>query len=314
MGEDTEKQFQRLLALASRLMGSNGLTVKELGGTDRSSARRVQRDLTKLRECGMPLESSGLREPRWRLDNLRMAGPRLNLEETLAVTLALHQAGSSDLGLLARQGWDKLHYSVAAGQERRSKADLPPLLSVRSTAQLPLAVVGTLTTGLLDCRRVRILYRGLSDETARWRIVEPWQLFFQDQWYLLAWDPAAKSSKTFRAQRIEKCETTEETFVRPQGEPDPHFHPWDISQQPPLQISCQVDDKMVRWLEENPVHPTQQLKGCELKLTVRNLDAFLSWACSLNFCRILSPRSVQVALRERLQRLLATAQEVRASI
>jgi len=198
MGEDTEKQFQRLLALASRLMGSNGLTVKELGGTDRSSARRVQRDLTKLRECGMPLESSGLREPRWRLDNLRMAGPRLNLEETLAVTLALHQAGGSDLGLLARQGWDKLHYSVATGQERRSKADLPPLLSVRSTAQLPLAVVGTLTTGLLDCRRVRILYRGLSDETARWRIVEPWQLFFQDQWYLLAWDPAAKSTKTFK--------------------------------------------------------------------------------------------------------------------
>ena len=306
-----ENQFDRMLALASRLMGSNGLTVRELGGSDRRLARRIQRDLTKMRACGMPLESDGQKQPRYRIDNLRMAGPKLNLEETLAVTLALHQAGTSDLGILARQGWDKLHYSVPTGQERRSKADLPPLLSVRSTAQLPLAVVGTLTAGMLDCRRIRILYRGLSDETARWRMVEPWQLFFQDQWYLLAWDPAAKSTKTFRAQRIEKCEATEETFKRPQNEPDPHFHPWDISRQPPVKIHCQVDEKMVRWLEENPVHPTQQLKGCDLKLTVRNLDAFLSWVCSLNFCRIISPRSVQDALCERLERLVAQAQEAR---
>lgn len=310
MSDEIERQFQRLLTLAGRLMGSSGLTVKELGGSDRSSARRIQRDLIKLRECGMPLESTGQREPRWRLDNLRMAGPKLNLEETLAVTLALHQAGTSDLGLLARQGWDKLHYSVATGQERRSKSDLPPLLSVRSTAQLPLAVVGTLTAGLLDCRRLRLLYRGLSDETARWRLVDPWQLFFQDQWYLLAWDPAAKSSKTFRAQRIEKCEVTDETFQRPAREPDPHFHPWDISQQPPVKIHCQIEEKMVRWLEENPVHPSQQLTGCDLRLTVRNQDAFLSWACSLNLCRIISPKSVKDALCERLQRLVAQALEV----
>jgi hypothetical protein len=38
MAVEREMQFQRLLALASRLMGSNGLTVKELGGNSRTLA------------------------------------------------------------------------------------------------------------------------------------------------------------------------------------------------------------------------------------------------------------------------------------
>jgi predicted DNA-binding transcriptional regulator YafY len=253
----------------------------------------------------MPLDSVGDREPRYRLDNLRMAGPKLNLEETLAVTLALHQAGQSDLGSLARQGWDKLHYAVVNGRERRSKADLPPLLSVRTSVQLPVGFLEALTTGLLDCRRVRLLYQGLSDPYERWRLVEPRQLFFQDQWYLSGWDPAARSQKTFRADRIKQCELTVESFQREAGgEPDPHFHRWDISDNEPLEVHCRVDEAVARWLKENPVHPSQQLEGLELRLQVRDIDAFLRWVCSLSSCRILGPLSVKEAYRDRLRRLL----------
>ncbi|MBS2039194.1 WYL domain-containing protein [bacterium] len=233
----------------------------------------------------------------------------MNLEETLAVTLALHQAGPSELGELARRGWDKLHYAVINGRERRSKADLPILLSSQSAARMPLPIISTLTTGLLDSRRIRLLYLGLSDRSARWRLVEPWQLFFQDQWYLSAWDPAAMSSKTFRADRICECELTHEVFQREQQVQDPHFHRWDIAGREAVEVHCQVDESIARWLVENPVHPSQKLDGIDLKVKVRDTNAFLRWVCSLSTCRVLGPAKVREAYRQRLEAMLRAQTE-----
>lgn len=88
----------------------------ELGGLNKSVKRQIQRDIARLRECGLPVhDSEGYeRPPRYWLDNLRVAGSQLDLEETLAVTLATLLAGPKDLGQIARRGWSKLHYAVVS--------------------------------------------------------------------------------------------------------------------------------------------------------------------------------------------------------
>lgn len=58
MAEDREKQFQRLLSLTGRLLGSGGLSVRQLGGHSANTKRQIQRDLNKLRDCGLPLHST----------------------------------------------------------------------------------------------------------------------------------------------------------------------------------------------------------------------------------------------------------------
>jgi len=297
--------------MIGRLMGSRGLSVKELGATTRAEARSIQRDLNKLRECGLPLESFGTSEPRYRLENLRVAGAKLDLDETLAITLALSQAGPNELGTLARRAWDKLHYAVVNGQERRSKADLPAMLSARSGWQMPAGLLRSLSHGLLESLRLRILYQGLSDSAARWRLIDPWQLFFQDHWYLLGWDPATRSTKTFRTERIQECQLTEETFIRPnhQTAADAHFHRWDLADTPPIAVTCRVDEAVSRWLLENPVHPTQRLDGMTFTVEVRDVESFLRWTCSLSCCQVLEPLSVRQAHRIRLLQLLAQAEE-----
>jgi predicted DNA-binding transcriptional regulator YafY len=312
--EDKEPPFQRLLKLAGRLLGSQGLSVRELGGSTKAQIRRIQRDLNKLRECGLPLESTEHEEsvPRYRLDNLRLAGSQLNLDETLAVTLAVSMVANTELGALARSGWDKLHYAVVNGKEKRSKTDLPALLSSSTGWNMPMKMVRSLSTALLESRRLRVSYQGLSDSQPRWRLIDPWQLFFQDRWYLRAWDPAAQMAKNFRTDRILECQLSEETFRLPDSQRGltPHFHRWDLVDAPATEVVCQVDEKLARWLAENPVHPSQKLDGCLFRVSVKDVDSFLQWVCSLSHCQVLEPSPVRERLCQRVRHLLEMSQAV----
>lgn len=306
MATDREKQFQRLLNLAGKLLGSQGYTVRELGGHNETTRRSVQRDLQKLRECGLPLESTEGQEnpPRYRLENLRLAGSQLDLEETLAVTMATLLAGKSQLGMLARQGWGKLHYAVVNGQERKAKADLPRFMSAQTSWELSAEFLKTISTALLDSRRLRFLYRGFKDPEPRWRSVEPWQLFFQDRWYLCAWEPESQLSKNFRTERMLELKLCAETFLRPNSH-DPHFHKWDLVGGDGVTVRCRVDSPIARWLAENPVHPSQQLDGEQFTVCVRDTDSFLQWTLGLRHCEVIDPPHLRERMRERLQEMLA---------
>ena len=239
---DKEKQFQRLLRLTGELATTRGKTVAELGGIDNTSRRQIQRDLLKLRECGLPLRDSEAHErpPRYWLENMRVAGAQLDLEETLAVTLATLLAGPKDLGQTARRGWSKLHYAVLNGREQRLKADLPVQVSVQTSWDLPQDLLKTLSTALLDACRVRLLYHSFKDAEPRWRVVEPAQLFFQDRWYLCARDPEDSLHKNFRIERILQYELLEQSFKRPSQPANPHFHRWDLVGADPVKIRCRL--------------------------------------------------------------------------
>jgi len=310
MSSDREKQFQRLHNLAGKLLGSQGYSVRELGGHDENTRRCIQRDLQKLRECGLPLQSSEGEEspPRYRLENLRLAGSQLDLEETLAVTMATLLAGKSQLGTLARQGWGKLHYAVLNGQERKAKNDLPRWISAQTSWELPAEFIKTISTALLDSRRLRFLYRGTKDQEPRWRSVEPWQLFFQDRWYLSAWEPESQLSKNFRTERMLELELCAETFERPHSH-NPHFHKWDLVGGEGVTVRCRVDPSIARWLAENPVHPSQQLDGEHFSVCIRDTESFMQWTLGLSHCEVTHPPQLRERIRERLQEMLARASE-----
>jgi proteasome accessory factor C len=309
VAQEREQQFQRLLSLTARLLGSQGLSVRELGGHDSASRRRIQRDLVKLRECGLPLHSTEGQEsvPRYRLENLRLAGGQLDLFETLALTLTTSLAGNTDLGQLARQGWSKLHYTVLNGQERTARNDLPHLVSSRVTWDLPAAVMEAISQSLIRHRRLRMFYFGLKDSEPRWREVEPWMLFFQDRWYLHAWDPSAKATRNFRLDRIHAMSVLDDVFDPPPAHrlSDPHFHRWDLLDQEPTEVVCRVDTTVARWLAENPAHPSQQLEGEQLRLSVRDPEAFVRWAMGLSRCDILEPSWLRQRQLERLREMLS---------
>ena len=131
------------------------------------------------------------------------------------MTLALQLAGGTELGEQARRSWDKLHYAVQNGDERKARSDLPPRISVQPGWTLPKALFRSVSRALLESRRLRFLYQGSADPEARWRLVDSWQLFFQDRWYLRGGDPAARSTRVFRLDRVQEHELTQETYQLP---------------------------------------------------------------------------------------------------
>lgn len=233
------------------------------------------------------------------IENVCRPAALLDFEETLALTLAV--ASSNDK--LSLSAWEKLHYVVFNGRERHVKSDLPAKLSSSQGESIPIQELVSICHCLLNQKTLRILYQGLSDAEPRWRVLEPLQQFFQDRWYLLAFEPETSKQKTFRLDRIQSLETTDIRFAaRPVD--NPHFHRWDLSEDDPTTVVCRLDEAVCRWLRENPCHPTQVLsqqpRGVIMTVAVRDVANFLRWAASLSYCEILEPSSVRAMMKERL--------------
>jgi len=300
--DDAQTKFQRLVRLLNRLQTISGWTVAQLAADLGTDKRNIQRDLETLRGYRYPIENSNERTPRYWMENLRQSGGSLlDLEETLALTMTVALGDASGLGPIARRGWDKLNYAVVNGQERRAKNELPQMLSAQFGWSVSPQTMESLSKALVEKRRLRIFYRNRDAVKAKWRTIEPWQMFFQDRWYVRGFDCAKKEIRNFRPDRINRLQVLNESFEIPTSErkADPHFHKWDLGGGEPTRVHCQVSPELALWLRENPVHPSQQLEGANFHLEVRDLDALVSWLIGLTNCRLLGPRPALDKLRAR---------------
>ena len=311
MAEEKQNKFQILLRMLSRLQSSHGLTVAEMAQELGTSKRNIQRYLEDLRSFNYPVEVSEEPSPRYSLRNQRLPGSLLDLEETLALSMTVPLSDSFGLGQAARRGWDKLHYAVVNGQERRAKNDLPAMLSVQFGWSLSAETMHILGLALVEKRCLRVLYRSREKLEAEWRLVEPRQMFFQSRWYLRVWDTEKQEIRNFRPDRIQDLELLPDTFQIPQSEigVDPHFHKWDLTGDQPVEVCCRVSPPLALWLRENPVHPTQHLEDTVFRLTVRDVEALISWILGLTYCRVQSPDWVRDRYRARVQALLDEADD-----
>ena len=306
MAEDKQGKFQVLLRMLTRLQASSGMTVAELSHELGTSKRNVQRYLEDLRTFNYPVEVSEGQTPRYSVTNQRQAGALLNLEETLALAMTVPLSDSCGLGQAAKRGWDKLHYAVVNGQERRAKSELPELLSAQFGWSLSAETMQALLLALVEKRRLRVLYRNRTAVEAEWRVVEPRQMFFQERWYVRVFDTEKQEIRNFRPDRIHDLEILSENFQVPLCEIglDPHFHKWDLVGEQAVEVHCQVSPSLAMWLRENPVHPSQKVEGDSFWVTVRDIDALISWILGLTYCRVQAPDWVRARYKERVQALL----------
>lgn len=306
---DAQSKFQRLWRLLSRLQCVTGLTVAQLADELDTDKRNIQRDLKQLLAWGNPIESTVDQEktPRYWMSSQRQPTALLDLEETLALSMTVALGDGSGLGAVARRGWDKLNYAVINGQERRAKNELPQMLSAQFGWSVSAATMHALSRALVEKLKLRIQYRNRDALKAQWRVIEPWQMFFQERWYLRGMDCEKGEIRNFRPDRIQRLEVLKESFVIPTSErkADPHFHKWDLGGDEPVRVQCEVEPGLALWLKENPVHPSQVVRGRAFSLAVRDLDALASWLIGLTNCRVLGPEVLLEKLRARAQAWLA---------
>ncbi|MCZ8131831.1 MAG: WYL domain-containing protein [Steroidobacteraceae bacterium] len=192
--------------------------------------RTVRRAVARLRADGVILDADAGRGGGLRLAR-RTGVPRLRLEHDEAVGLLVALAVVESLGLpVLGTGLRPLRSKLATTFREQDRGSLgrlrrrillggPASPAVQATWEHPKgSAMSALQSAFVARGVVRFHYRDGSHRSSS-RLVEPQYLLLNHPaWYLLGYDRHRAAGRTFRLDRIERVESTAETFqVRPAG-------------------------------------------------------------------------------------------------
>ncbi|MDN5685665.1 MAG: WYL domain-containing protein [Brachybacterium sp.] len=214
MTDPTARALQLLEALQSAPVRTVSELVERLGVDERT----VRRDVARLVDLGLPVESLRGRYGGYRLAPGRRVLPLMfSSEEAVAVLVGLAgaQAASDDPDLAAQTALSKIRRALPA-QDAHRVDDVLGTISRRDEQPSHVpdpAVMLTLAEAVTHRRPLEVRYRNRTGEPSR-RIVHPSGVIAHARrWYLLALDPDAQREKTFRLDRIRTARTLPGTFA-----------------------------------------------------------------------------------------------------
>ena len=208
----------RALQLLELLQSAPQRTVAELAERLAVDERTVRRDVARLTDLGVQVESV-----RGRYGGYRLAAGRRLLpimfsgEEVVAVFLGLAhaQTTSGEPGLAVQTALSKISRAMRPDDARRVDAALGVL--ARSTPDggrdpdpaVFLALADAVHTG----RVVELRYHNAEGVPSRRRVHPYGVLTHARRWYLVAFDTERRDERTFRVDRIGTVRSLPETFV-----------------------------------------------------------------------------------------------------
>ncbi|MFJ5609268.1 helix-turn-helix transcriptional regulator [Streptomyces sp. NPDC093221] len=217
----TERVLRLLSLLQHRSSWTAGELAAELGVTDRS----VRRDVERLRAVGYPVHAVPGVGGGYRLGaGTRLPPLLLDDDEAIATAVSLRLAsggtvaGASEAALRALAKLDQVMPPRLRAEVRAVQGATDTL--VGPTDEVDPDLLMTFARACRDTVRVRFAYSGRDGGTARERTVEPVRMVTTGRrWYLMAWDVDRDDWRTFRLDRMRDAQTTTWRF-RPREHPD----------------------------------------------------------------------------------------------
>ncbi len=212
---------KRLFDLVDELQGRGQKTAAELAQALGVSERTVRRDLERLMDLDLPVETKpgrngGVSLPSGSL----LPAVRFTDDEILALVVGLKAAGASGDETLARAAGRALErletvlspntrQRVQALQEALAPGFDEPERAVPAPSQHVIALAEAVHRGT----RLEIGYR--SEDSLTERAVDPYGLAKFGPWYFVGYCHLRQDLRTFRVDRIRWLRPTGETFARP---------------------------------------------------------------------------------------------------
>lgn len=313
--------IMRVFTVLEILQARDRVTGAELAERLEVDLRTVQRYILRLKDLGIPIDSSAGVGGAYRLrPGYRLPPLMLTNEEAFALSIGLQ--AMRKIGL---------HAFAPATEGARAKLErvLPQRLreSVRITEEVIAIepspwVISTSIESLTDAatavrngRRVRFEYRSHTNVVSR-RELEPYAvLHTDDRWYLIGNDVERQAMRTFRLDRVQHLELCDAHFERP---PE-----WDAKQylserMPFLQSNYQVDVSIDMPFEEARKHfmlwriaTEPEENGTRLRCGRDQLEIFAAMLLSTG-CRIVvhNPPELRDTFRRLGEDALRTAESV----
>lgn len=211
----------RALRLLELLQSADVRTVAELAERLGVDERTVRRDVRRLVDLDVPVESLRGRYGGYRLTPGRRVLPLMfTSEEVVAVFLGLSggQATADHPGVAAQTALSKTKRALPAADAQRIDAVLAamPHGAQPRTVEPDPAVMLALADAVTRRRVLDLRYRNREGVPSR-RTVHPYGLVaHMRRWYLVAFDTAAREERTFRVDRIGTARPLPGTFAPPE--------------------------------------------------------------------------------------------------
>ncbi|GAA4982665.1 putative DNA-binding transcriptional regulator YafY [Nonomuraea thailandensis] len=221
--EGTTERVLRLLSLLQRRLSWTATELAdELGVTDRS----VRRDVERLRALGYPVHATAGVGGGYQLGaGTRLPPLLLDDEEAIATAVSLRLAsggtvaGAGEAALRALTKLDQVMPPRLRAEVRAVHGATDTL--VGSGVEIDAELLVTLARACRDAVRVRFLYASVRGGEERERTVEPVRMVATSRrWYLMAYDVDRDDWRTFRLDRMREVGATTWRF-RPREHPDP---------------------------------------------------------------------------------------------
>ncbi len=305
----------RLFALLDLLQGGGLVSGPELARRLEVEPRMLRRDLVRLQEIGIPIESERGRHGGYRLrPGYRLPPLMLSDDEAAAVTLALRSArelGFATAAPAIETASAKIRRVLPASLRMRVQA-LEEALGfsgrVAADGGAQGGVLLELAEGIRRQRRAAIRYASPRSEL-REREVDPYGLaVIEGRWYLAALDHGHAEVRVFRVDRILSIKLGLEAAPVPPGFDAVSFVSRSLARVPwRWEIELVADASMdqvrrdipttVAELEERPDGVLVRVRAEDLSGAARMLAA-VSWAFV-----IVKPAELRAALREHAEAL-----------
>lgn len=280
---------KRLFDLVDALQGRGVRTSQALAAELGVSERTVRRDLRRLLELDVPVESTPGRNGGVRLESgALLPSVRFTDDELLALVMGLRGAAvNTDEGLerAANRALTRLETVLSPTVRARLRALQQALRPVPLDDMRPVAAPSEHVIALAEAssagQRLQISYRGGRGEAVTERRIDPYGLAKLGAWYVVAYCHLREDLRTFRVDRIRSIRPLGEPFEAPEDF-DALRHVNDAIAMAPLQgnLVCSV------WLDMDLQTASRRLALATVvlqpadegvRLTVRTDKSGLDW-------------------------------------
>lgn len=290
-------KFDSLMIILNKLDSKEHVTVQSLADDLEVSERTVHRYLNTLQVAGFPIHYDRKRETYVFVEGYSLRRPNLSVEETLSFALAKSIMRSFGAGM--EKGLGQIEKKLAS-----KTSELPDHIVLKSRGISP-AVHENLESihhAIKNYNRIQFQYTKLSSGETSIREVDPYYLFFNDEfWYVRAYCHASNALRTFALDRIVSLKVLTKYFVperiMPEDELSDAFGAWIDGEQSEVVLVFDRDFKenilRKKWFHNQKAKERSD-GSLELRFNVKGLVGIRKWIYQwIPFVTVIAPEELR---------------------
>jgi predicted DNA-binding transcriptional regulator YafY len=301
-------KFDSLMQILNQLDGNKKITVESLGEDLGVSERTIYRYLKALQVGGFPVIFNKIRGGYGFMEGYSLKHPDLSPEETLALNISKKMIKGMGSGW--EESMDRIGQKLLV-----KKTDLPRhiVLSGKGLATEITGHIDLIHKAIMNFQRIKMTYRPLYSDQKTKRKVDPYYLFFEeDFWYLRGYCHLREEPRTFALDRITSLKMTEEYFIPRNFAPEEELSGafGTVVDGEPIEVVLRFDAEIKPYLLRKKWHQSQRERELrdgrlELRFRVNGEEGITQWLYRwLPHVEVVSPRKLRTNIKQDLERAL----------